>query len=218
MHVFLLESKSWEKLDNTKLTQEEIRNILLAAGEEACQELDYDPQYINVIFKPNLPYVRRRTGVGGSAFDSEMLDMTFDPTLPYGVDKCKEYLRDGVFHEVSHVVHYAFQPKVEDILFWVVAEGLAVVFERLKADANHPWNDYEKDETMRQWFYELKTASDPNSEKWYAQHPDGRTNIAYKTGAWIVDRALKNSDKSIKGLTRMNYQEIIKLSAISDQL
>jgi hypothetical protein len=212
MHVFLLESKSWEKLDNTKLSKEEIKTILLTAGKEASQALGYNPQNINIVFKPNLPYVRERTGVGGSAFDAEMLDMTFDPSLPYGVGKCKEYLRDGIFHEINHVVHYAFQPKVEDILFWVVAEGLAVVFERLEAGANHPWNVYENDVIMRQWFHELKTASDPNSEKWYTKHPDGRTNIAYKTGAWIVDVALKNSNKSIKDLTRMNYQEIIAIS------
>ena len=214
MQVFLLESKNWNQLDTTKLSKDDIKDVLLAAGKDACTALDYDHKYINIVFKPSLPYVRETTGVGGSAFDAEMLDMTFDPSLPYGADKCKVYLRDGVFHEISHVVHYAFQPKDPDILFWSVAEGLAVVFERLEASADHPWNDYENDTTMSGWLHELKTASDPNSEIWYTRHPDGRTNIAYKTGAWLVDKAMNYSNKSIKELTRMNYKEIIELARI----
>lgn len=215
MHVFILESKSWSELDTTKITKAEIKNLLLRAGEEASKSLNYDSENINIVFKPSLPYVRKRTGVGGSAFDAEMLDMTFDPSLPYGVDKFREYLRDGVFHEISHVVHYAFQPKDEDILFWSVAEGLAVVFERLEANAHHPWNDYEDDVTMRQWLHELQTAEDPNSGIWYVDHPDGRNNIAYKVGAWLVDRALANSGKTIQELTRMNFKDIISLARVN---
>lgn len=214
MHVFILESKSWESLDTTKITKDEIKNLLLKAGEEASKALGYNSENINIVFKPNLPYVRERTGVGGSAFDAEMLDMTFDPSIPYGVEKFREYLRDGVFHEISHVVHYAFQPKDEDILFWSVAEGLAVVFERIEAGAKHPWNDYEDDVTMLRWLQGLQTATDPNSEIWYRDHPDGRKNIVYKVGAWLVDRALANSGKTIKELTRVNFKDIISLAKV----
>lgn len=122
MHVFILESKTWEALDTKLITRAEIKKLLYEAGKAATRALNYNGKNINIVFKPNLPYVREKTGVGGSAFDDEMLDMTFDPKLPYGVEKFKEYLRDGVFHEISHVVHYAFQPKEEDILFWVVGE------------------------------------------------------------------------------------------------
>lgn len=140
--------------------------------------------------------------------------MTFDPKLPYGVDTFKKYLRDSVFHEINHVVHYAFQPKVEDILFWVVAEGLAVVFAREIAGADHPWDTYEDDNTMARWLNDLRTATDSNSEKWYGDHPDGRQDIAYKTGAWIVDKAIEHSGRSIIELTKMSYKEIISLANV----
>lgn len=208
----MLVSKHWSELDETLITKNEIAQLLEAAGREAAASLDYDAEHINIVFKPNLPYVRKAMGVGGSTFDEEMLDMTFDPKLPFGVDKFKVYLRDSVFHEINHVVHYAFQPKTDDIMFWVMAEGLAVVFEREVAGANHPWNEYEDDETMVGWLDELRNAVDPDSEKWYGDHPDGRQNIAYKTGAWIVDKAMKYSGLSIVKLTKMNYVEIISLA------
>lgn len=210
----MLESKHWSELDESLITRDEIERLLQEAGNEAVSSLHYDATHINIVFKPNLPYVRASMGVGGSAFDDEMLDMTFDPKLPYGVDKFREYLRDSVFHEINHVVHYAFQPKTEDIMFWVVAEGLAVVFAREIAGANQPWNDYEDDETMAQWLDDLRTATDPDSDKWYVDHPDGRQNIAYKTGAWIVDTAVKQSGKSITELTKMNYKDIISLANV----
>jgi len=210
----MLESKDWSQLDESLISKSDIERLLFEAGEEAARVLGYDSKNINVVFKPNLPYVRKMTGVGGSAFDSELLDMTFNPKLPYGVDKFKEYLRHGMFHEINHVVHYAYQPKVEDIMFWVVSEGLAVVFERELAAANHQWNEYENDETMAAWLGELRNAADPNNEKWYTEHSDGRQNIAYKTGAWIIDRAIEKSGKSIQELTKMNYKEIVTLAEV----
>lgn len=210
----MLESKHWSDLDESVIARDEIKQLLNDAGNEAAATLGYEPANINIVFKPNLPYVRESMGVGGSAFDDEMLDMTFDPKLPYGVDKFKEYLRDSVFHEINHVVHYAFQPKVEDIMFWVVAEGLAVVFAREIAGANQPWNDYEDDETMAGWLDELRSAVDPDSEKWYVDHPDGRKNIAYKTGAWIVDKASERTGKSIVELTKMSYKDITSLANV----
>lgn len=210
----MLESKDWALLDEAVISKSEIERLLLEAGEEAAKALDYDSTNINVVFKPNLPYVRKDTGVGGSAFDAEMLDMTFNPKLPYGLDKFKEYLRDGMFHEINHVVHYAFQPKDEDIMFWSVAEGLSVVFEREVAGAKHPWNDYENDETMTKWLDEMRNAVDPNDERWYFDHPDGRKNLAYKVGAWIVDKAIEKSRKSIQELTKMNYKDIVALAQV----
>ena len=214
MRIYMLESKHWSELDESLITRGAIERLLQSAGNEATRALGYDATHINIVFKPNLPYVRKSMGVGGSTFDEEMLDMTFDPKLPYGVDKFKEYLRDSVFHEINHVVHYAFQPKVGDIMFWVIAEGLAVVFAREVAGANQPWNDYGDDETMAGWLDELRSAVDPDSEKWYVDHPDGRKNIAYKTGTWIVDRAIQQSGRSILELTKMNYKEIISLANV----
>lgn len=201
-------------LKHVRYPQPGIKVLLDEAGRSAAKILDYNTSNEKIVFKPNLPYVRETMGVGGSAFDSEMLDMTFDPSLPFGVEKFKKYLRDSVFHEINHVVHYAFQKKVDDIRFWVVTEGLAVVFARDKADAIQPWSNYENNTIMLSWLNELMAATDPNSEIWFTDHPDGRSNIAYKTGAWIVDKALRNSDKSIEELTRMNYADIISIAKL----
>ena len=88
------------------------------------------------------------------------------------------------------------------------------MYERDIAGADFVWNKYEDDETMARWYAELQIATDPNSEKWYINHPDGRQNIAYKTGAWIVDRAIDHSGISIIELTRMNYKDIISLANV----
>jgi hypothetical protein len=44
------------------------------------------------------------------------------------------------------------------------------------------------------------------------EHPDGRTYIGYRTGNFLIRRAMNNSGKSILELSHFMPNEIIKLA------
>lgn len=72
---------------------------------------------------------------------------------------------------------------------------------------------YEDDATMQAWLQEIGAAKDDWSKRdaLFFDHPGGRRWIAYKTGTWIIDRALRNSDKTIIELTTLPADDIMKL-------
>jgi uncharacterized protein YjaZ len=94
---------------------------------------------------------------------------------------------------------------------YIVSEGLATVFERDYASGDPLWGRYEDDRTMRQWLSELLAQGDSINEDYLFDHPDGRRWIAYKTGAWVVDRVLHSTKVSFQWLTTHRAESVIKL-------
>lgn len=91
-------------------------------------------------------------------------------------------------------------------MYWIILEGLAVVFERDLGGAKHSWKKYGDDEVMQTWLTESKQPRFVVAGDWV-----GKT---YKLGAWIVDRAIKHSGKSIVELTAMSRDEIMHLTQV----
>jgi len=48
----------------------------------------------------------------------------------------------------------------------------------------------------------------------FFDNPDGRRWVGYKTGTWIVDKAMQKSGKSVVELTVLPVDEIIALSDV----
>jgi uncharacterized protein YjaZ len=47
------------------------------------------------------------------------------------------------------------------------------------------------------------------------QLPDGRTAVGYRTGAWLVKKAMSNSEMSIVELSDLSVSEIYQLAGYS---
>ena len=58
----------------------------------------------------------------------------------------------------------------------------------------------------------LALPKDANYGKWMFQHPDGREAIGYRTGNFIVRKAMLNSKKSILSLGKYTPEEIWEMA------
>lgn len=204
MNVVLLESKYWQDL-NPAITKQELKGYIEQVTKDVKAVLSDVSEHINIIVLPNLSHVTEEMKVGGSAYAPELMDLTFDPSLPLGVEKFKEYVKDTLYHELNHTVRYYYEPMSRSSeLFWVVSEGLGVVFERDYGKAQHDWKKYVDDETMLAWYHKFKDADKPGFNR-----PDGWIGWAYKTGTWLVDRAVSNSGKTVVELTKLPTTQIL---------
>lgn len=209
MNVILLESKYWKDL-SSEITKAELKSYIETIAHELTKVLPDVSENLNIIVLPNLPHVTDHMKLGGSAYAPELMDITLDPTLPLGLDKFKEYMKDTLYHEMNHTVRYYYEPMSRSSeLFWVVSEGLGVVFERDYGKANQPWKKYDDDKTMQEWYEKFKNADSPGFNR-----PEGWIGRAYQTGAWLVDRAVKNSGKTVVELTSLPTTEIIQLAQV----
>lgn len=209
MNVVLLESKYWKDFSGY-ITKAELKSYIETVAKDVIDVMPDISSNLNIIVLPNLSHVTDEMKVGGSAYAPELMDLTFDPTLPLGLDKFKEYVKDTLYHEMNHTVRYHYEPMSRSSeLFWVVSEGLGVVFERDYGKANHSWKEYVDDKTMHEWYEKFKNADSPGFNR-----PEGWIGWAYKTGAWLVDRAVKNSGKTVIELTKMPTKEIIQLAEV----
>lgn len=209
MNVVLLESKYWKDL-SSEIIKDEIKSYIEATANDVVKVLPDVSKHLNIIVLPNLSHVTEEMKVGGSAYAPELMDLTFDPSLPLGLDKFKEYTKDTLYHEINHTVRYYYEPMSRSSeLFWVISEGLGVVFERDYGKANHDWKKYVDDETMQEWYEKFKQADNPGFNR-----PEGWIGWAYKTGAWLVDRAVANSGKTVVELTKIPTKDIIELAKV----
>ena len=94
----------------------------------------------------------------------------------------------------------------------MVNEGLAVVFTEIYTGNINDVNSYT--EEADNWVKEiLSLPPDASYAQWVmGEHPDGRTYIGYRTGNFLVRRAINNSGKSILELSNLMPNEIIKLA------
>lgn len=134
---------------------------------------------------------------------------TVDPNRPGGVlQVVHKHLRATLFHELHHLVRgegHSFMDRV-------LSEGLATVFERDYSDAKPPWGNYPRN--VVDWIPEV-AALPPDApwDVWMGRHPDGRRWIGYKVGTYLVDRAMKQTRRSVVDLTALPTQEIVRLAA-----
>lgn len=211
MRVLSLDSKLWQQLDTTQITRDDIETIVSSAAKEAGELLPSDFEFLNLVVSPTKPeWVIPETGSSGMTYSDEYISLTFDPTLPYGIDTFRKYLREMVFHEMTHATTFSHDPWQPSGMFGPVTEGLAVVFERDYAGAQPLWGRYTDDATMHDWYEEMKAL--PESEhkdmRYFFDHPDGRRWIAYKTGTWMVDKLLDTGEDLFE-LMKLPHGEIV---------
>jgi hypothetical protein len=89
--------------------------------------------------------------------------------------------------------------------------GLATAFERDFSGSKPPHSEYP--EEVEAWVSEM-LALPPTAfyDHWFFQHPDGRRNIGYKAGAYVVDKAMAASGRSSADLVLASADEILELA------
>ena len=144
------------------------------------------------------PAVIPETGDGGFTIGPHVIRWDVDPSR--GVEQvATAALRSTLFHECHHAVRLQRRPQDAALVDWpavAVFEGLATVFADAAGNGRPPWLRDDEPE-IGAWADELFARPQPERDwlAWKFQHPDGRRNIAYRVGAWLVDRAAAASER-----------------------
>lgn len=214
MKVHIFESANWPEAETAGLTKEKIQQEIERAWQSVSTLLPVSP-YVNFIVRPHFFWIIPEYGVGAYAHDAESIEIVFDKAVPHGVSKTLESIYQTVFHEVNHAARYNTTEFDPSFMNYVVTEGLATAFERDTAKYEPLYGEYEDDDTMQLWLAELKAGDWDKKEELFFDNPDGRRWIGYKTGTWLVDRALQKSGKSIVELTSMPCNQVVQLAEVA---
>lgn len=211
MNVVVLDSKYWPDVQDRGVEKKDIADVVRSVADEVLGLVDSLPEYVNLVVYPSVADdVIVETGIMGMTYSDEYASVYFDCTLPYGKERLLSGLREAVFHELVHAATFRHDPWQPDVLFGVVTEGLATVFERDYAGATPLWGSYEDDLVMTEWYLELKNLpkSETKNGEYFFKHSDGRKWIVYKTGSWMIDKLLE-SGEDLFDLIRMNHKDVI---------
>jgi uncharacterized protein YjaZ len=138
---------------------------------------------------------------------------TVDPNHEGGVlAVVNAQLRASLFHEWYHLVR-ATKLSPQTLAERAVNEGLATAFERDFGGAPTPWGAYPAD--IEAWTTELLAQGpDASFNEWMYKHPDGRRWIGFKVGAYLADRAVRESGLSLAELAVEPTEKIIALARV----
>lgn len=131
------------------------------------------------------------------------------------IEAVRSGLRATIFHEFHHlsrgwaIQDNKFGPGIPNAM---VNEGLAVAFSEIYTGIINEVNSFTDDADG--WVKEiLALPLDASYSDWVmGKHPDGRTYIGYRTGNYLVRKAMTNSGKDILELSELGPGEIIKLA------
>ena len=213
--IHLLDSDDWPNIS----IKDNIENVISDAHSDASKIITKVSKNVNYIVQPSNKYdVIEETGELGVSYNSELIKISFDYSLPYGEAQLLQKIRATVFHEFNHVARYYATKYDGSLLNYAITEGLATVFERDYSNASRKtlWGEYESDKVMKMWLLEILNLKDGEYiiNDYAFDHPDGRRWILYKIGTWIVDAAIRNSNLTIDKLTRDTAENIFKISQV----
>jgi len=121
-------------------------------------------------------------------------------------------------HELHHLVRgwtisgIRFGP---GIAIAAANEGLAVVYAATLTGKTYPGNAPPAEGLAIEWAREIRGLPlHADYGEWMFSHPDGRAAVGYRTGSFIVRRAMENSGREIVDLSTLNPDEIWNLAEI----
>lgn len=125
-------------------------------------------------------------------------------------------LRSTIYHEFHHlslgwaVKDNKFTPGIPTA---VVIEGLAEVFSEEYTGVAFEENQVPENVNADDWVKEiLALPRDADYQTWMFQHPDGRTAIGYRTGNYLIKKAMSNSGKTILELSSVSPNDLLRLA------
>lgn len=231
MRIQFLETGDEDVSSELRATVEE---ILTAAH---CDVVALLPQ-LSDRYLVTVRYDRRvnaTTGEMGRLVTKTWLDWAVDPARERSpVEIARARLGSAFAHETHHAVRAQslqqakpnpIEPEspVERSLLvpsrtdWLaqiaIEEGLANRFERdiYPSGARLSWDDY-RSVPIADWAAELVAAGRGSYLDWFFELPDGRANVGYRVGAYLVDRAVDKSGLSAAELVATSVDQILELA------
>ena len=207
--------------DSLKFTEPQkvfILEVIRNSEEEVRNLLPNLPDSIKVIVENvdwNLNIVNGVTGRTETNHPPLVLVQISNNYKDGVIDSVYQGIKTTIFHEFHHLSRgWAIQDNKFSygIPNAMVNEGLAVAFTEIYTGNINEVNAY-TDEADN-WVKEiLALPLDASYSDWVmGEHPDGRTYIGYRTGNFMVRRAMNNSGQSILELSNLMPNEIIKLA------
>jgi uncharacterized protein YjaZ len=152
-------------------------------------------------------------GVTGRADRVNEIEISLSSIYKGGIDKAiEDGLEVVLFHELHHTVRgwTIYGNKFDQgIDIATINEGLADVFAEIQV--GHAHNSYDENVDFDSWTKEiLALPNDANYGQWMFSHPDGREAIGYRTGAYLIKRALLTSGKNILELSQLSVKDIYR--------
>lgn len=161
------------------------------------------------------PALNALGGVSGRADRPDELIIEFSQSYPGGIEGAiHDALAATFYHELHHTVrgwtmngnHFG-----HGIQIAVINEGLATVFAEEILGEVKPSDLPPAD--VEAWADQvLALPIDANYGEWMFLHPDGREAIGYRTGRWVVRRAMERSGLDIVKLTDLTSAAIWQLA------
>ena len=157
------------------------------------------------------------SGDGGFTLGPQVIRWDVDPALGIA-DVAKKALRPTLLHEAHHAARLTLRPSDSALTTWenaAVFEGLATVFATEQTGFKPPWTEYDPS-SIAAWTTELfAQAIGEDASDWRFRHPDGRENIVYKVGSWIVERATQASGRTAAELVGATEHEVMALAGLA---
>jgi hypothetical protein len=212
--------KDGEKYD---VKPEEVRLItdIISSAEKKVRELLPDlPEDISVtvtFVDKDFNYWGTSMGLNGQTDAPGVVGVEISTRYPGGIAAAvNKNLSRLIYHEFHHLMRgwtmtgNKFGP---GLTIATVNEGLAVVFSELYADGT--FEDLAQPDDGEKWLKEiLALPLDANYGVWMNLHPDGRFTIGYRTGMYVVNRAITVSGKDIFELSKLSPDEILELAEV----
>ncbi len=185
-----------------------INNVEMVLGQKLKQPIQFTLRVID----RSLADVY---GVTGRADKIDAIEIALSSQYGNSLeDAIQDGLRGTLFHELHHTIrgwtiHGNQFPQGIDVA--TINEGLADVFAEIQI--NREMNKMAKDVNFDEWTNEvLQLPKNANYGDWMGLHPDGRMAVGYRTGAYLVKLAIKNSGKGIVELSSLSVGKIYQLA------
>lgn len=206
------DNKEQQFLEQQKMA---IRKITLATINKTKQlmpELAESIHFNVLIIDRDLSRVN---GTTGRADRPNEIEISFSSKYKGGLNKAiEDGLAVTLFHELHHTVRgwTIYGNKfAQGINIAAINEGLADVFAEIQA--GHPHSNYADKADYDGWTKEiLALPKNANYGEWMFSHPDGREAIGYRTGAYLIKKAMTNSGKNILELSKMSVATLYRLA------
>lgn len=137
-------------------------------------------------------------------------------------DNLEAAARDGLAGTFAHELHHLrrgwtiegnhYGPGIQ---IAAINEGLAVMFAEMITGTSKPGNMQPDEATSLAWAREIRELPiNADYGAWMFQHPDGRLGVGYRTGRFLIMRAMANSGLDIMQLSERTPDEIWALAEI----
>ncbi len=194
-----------------------VENIITDSEKKIRALLTTLPKDIKVVVSITSDTINQLNGINGRTErnNTALVFIEVSKTYPKGITAAiKNGLEIIVYHEFHHLSRgWAIRDNKfrQGIDIAAINEGLAIVFSEKYTNKKLKANAF-TNETYT-WVEEiLKLPKNANYGKWMSRHPDGRTAIGYRTGNYVVTKALQKSNKNILELSKLSPEEIYKLA------